>query len=434
MRTIFRLDNPVKDHAWGSYGGISACTGAPVPVGKRAAELWMGAHPSFPSIAEGVRLDTRIAADVAAMTGAAAFASGATLPFLFKVLSAGEPLSIQAHPSRATAREGYARENASGIPLDSPLRTYRDDNHKPELAVALSPFTALCGFRPLAETLDLMGPALSGALLGALAGSRRISPVDLVERLLAPARFPDRASAERLQELALSRAESLAQAGSPSRTDPAHKPDPAPRLVPLLARLYPLDPGVLMPFILNALVLEPGEGIYLPAGVLHAYMEGTCLELMANSDNVIRGGLTPKHVDTAELLRVLREREAEESRTGTTGMQLLHPVREGAAEIWKTPAREFELSRIRRVPSVGSAGIPPVTIVPRGPEILLCTEGSFNIEVASAESHALERGQSVFIAAACPGYRVTGAGTLWRAGEPDSASAPDRATATEPGA
>lgn len=421
---MFRLENPIREHSWGSYGGIHACTGAPVPTGIRAAELWMGAHPSFPSLADGVRLDERIAADAAA-----------TLPFLFKVLSAGEPLSIQAHPSLPTAREGFARENAAGIPLDAPHRTYRDGNHKPELAVALSPFTALCGFRPVDQALDLMGPALAKALLGSSHRSGSIGPVDLVERLLLPGRYHDRASAKRLQELALARAAALSHSAAipeaGQRSGPSTRPDPLPRLVPLLARLYPLDPGVLMPFVLNALVLEPGEGIYLSAGVLHAYMEGTCLELMANSDNVIRGGLTPKHVDTAELLRVLREREAEEARTGESGVSLLLPVREGAAEVWKTPASEFELSRLTR-----PDGAPAGDFTPVGPEILLCTEGPIHVEVASAESLALDRGQSVFVAAACPGYRLTGSGTLWRAGLPSSAAvpAPDRASATELGA
>ncbi|MBX5483425.1 MAG: mannose-6-phosphate isomerase, class I [Myxococcaceae bacterium] len=392
------LENVVQPYAWGSRTAIARLQGRPEPSPGPEAELWMGAHPQAPSrlIRAGVPL-TLISAIQAApereLGPDIARAFGGTLPFLLKVLAAETPLSLQAHPSLDQAQEGFARENALGIPLTAPQRNYKDANHKPELLCALTAFDALCGFRDVRETIALFG-SLGVPELDPLLRPLRASPDAFGLRrtfeILMTSPAEQRAPwVARVARAARERAE-----GSRFRREL--------EWAARLETLYPGDPGVVGTLLLNLVQLAPGEAIYLPAGNLHAYLHGVGVEIMANSDNVLRGGCTPKHVDAPELLRVLN--------FSTGPIAPIHPLRsKDGDEVYPTPAREFRLSR--------ASVTPADTFAParRGPELLLCTAGALEIQAGKGDALHLRSGQSVFVSASDPAYRVRGDGVLFRA-------------------
>lgn len=394
---VLVLDNPIQNYAWGSRTAIAELLGRKTPSAEPEAELWIGAHPKAPSrIAEprGMgTLDRAIQDDPVALLGSdVCDRFGNELPFLFKVLAAGEPLSIQAHPNQEQARAGWARENAEGIPLDAPRRSYRDINHKPELVCALTPFTALKGFRPPGDVASGLQP-IARPELGAETSrlEREASPAAL--RALF-ARLMTLDAEERAPLLKRAAAEAARRAG-----------DPAWRWVKKLVAAHPGDASALAPLYLNLVTLDPGEALFLPAGELHAYLEGTALEIMANSDNVLRGGLTPKHVDVQELLSVLV--------FDAPPLELLTAEAEGpGVSRFRTPAREFELAFVEL-----AADRPHESGSGRGVEILLQLEGSCRIE-AQGTAVTLERGRSVLVPAAVPSYALVGAGRLARARVP----------------
>lgn len=263
------ITNEPRDYAWGSPTLIPDLLGV-APTGDPQAEVWYGTHPGSPSRVPGRQGDLR---DVAG-----------DLPFLVKLLAAGSPLSLQAHPTTAQAREGFARENAAGIPLDAPSRNYKDPFAKPEMVYALSDeFRALCGFRPVARTRELLD-AVDPGLMPGLRADADLRPV--FEGLLS-GDAPSRSTVARVSELA------------------ADADGEAWRTVRGLVAAYPGDPGIAISLLLHTVVLGRGEAIYLPAGNIHAYQEGLGIELMGPSDNVLRCGLTPKHVDVPELLSVV---------------------------------------------------------------------------------------------------------------------------------
>jgi mannose-6-phosphate isomerase len=393
------LVNTVQPYAWGSRTAIAELLGQPSPSPGPQAELWLGAHPVAPSRVQRPHgtptLLELIGAAPQRLLGEALVARfGPSLPFLLKVLAAETPLSLQAHPSLAQAREGHARENALGLALDAPGRNYKDANHKPELLCALTPFDALCGFRSAHETL---------ALLGGLG-------VSGLERLLAPLRAsPDARGLARTFETlmtlppgergALVASTAAACAALASRGGPSSE---ALGWAARLAQLYPGDPGVIGSLLLNWVRLEPGQALYLPAGNLHAYLHGVGVELMASSDNVLRGGCTPKHVDVPELLRVL------DFRCGPVTPLAPAPSPDGVEHAWATPAPEFRLSRLTLRPA---SRLQPAR---RGPEILLCTGGAVRLSLGE-QVLALPRGASAFVSAADGAYVLEGEGVVFRA-------------------
>jgi mannose-6-phosphate isomerase len=397
-QTVFVLDNPVLNYAWGSRTAIADLLGRPAPSALPEAELWIGAHPKAPSrvaAPAGVgSLDRAIQNDPVGVLGhEVCDRFGNELPFLLKVLAAAEPLSIQAHPSHEQARNGWARENAEGVPLDAPRRNYRDPNHKPELVSALSAFTALKGFRPLDEVARNLEPVARPEIapeLGRLA--REHNPLAL------------RALFARLMTLdPEERAPVLKRATSEAAR--RRKTDTAWEWVARLMKHYPGDVSALAPLYLNVITLAPGEALFLPAGELHAYLEGTALEIMANSDNVLRGGLTPKHVDVPELLATLAFQGGppEVLRTAASGP---------GEQVYRTPAREFELGFL----SVEPDG--PFTPSPgRGVEILLGLAGETTV-LAGSEAVPLGPGRSVLVPASLESYTLEGDGRLCRARVP----------------
>ncbi|WP_299570982.1 mannose-6-phosphate isomerase, class I [uncultured Williamsia sp.] len=397
MRT---LDGVVRPYAWGSRTAIASLRGMPTPSPHPEAELWFGAHPAAPAHCvdggAGEDLLTVIDADPAGQLGAhCADRFENRLPFLLKVLAAEEPLSLQAHPTKEQARAGFARENAAGIPVDAPDRNYRDDNHKPELVVALSEFDALAGFRDPTVTVellrDLQVPELD-SYLGLLAGQ------------------PDSHGLRALFTTWLTLPDSILRSVIPAVLEAAIAYLNAGgrrfalefQTVLELGEAYPMDPGVLTVLLLNRLRLSPGEGLFLGAGNLHAYLRGTAVEIMANSDNVLRGGLTPKHMDVPELLAVLDFAPSAVS-------DLLPAVRTvGPERIYSTPASEFRLSRIEldgtgtRLPSSVSLDAP-------GPQILTVISGTVEVRGHGADYVSVTPGRSLWLADSDPDVVVRAA-------------------------
>ncbi|GAA1069479.1 mannose-6-phosphate isomerase, class I [Kitasatospora nipponensis] len=396
-----RLANTVRPYAWGSTTAIPALLGEQ-PTGEPQAELWLGAHPGDSSRVDrgaGVRrLAEVIAADPVAELGAEAVEKfGPTLPFLLKVLAAGIPLSLQVHPSRAQAQAGFAAEEAAAVPVEAGHRNYKDANHKPELICALDEFEGLCGFRDPLATADLM-ELLAVPGLSPLIDLLRTKPAGqaLRETLATVLTTDSGVVAVLVKELA----EALERAQREYPDSPyvdawagyAHT-----------AALYPGDAGVLAALLLNHVRLQPGEALYLGAGVPHAYLRGTGVEIMANSDNVLRCGLTPKHVDVPELLKVV---VFEAGDPGVRG-----PVA-GAdgEELFPVPIDEFRLSRFTLTADGAQRRVDG-----RAAQILLCTEGAATLTDATGATLELAKGQSAYLPATGTDTALTGTGVLFRA-------------------
>jgi mannose-6-phosphate isomerase len=381
------LDNPVRPYAWGSRTAIADLLGKPVPAPHPQAELWLGAHPGDPSRVSDQSLVDVLAADPAGQLGASVAARWAgRLPFLLKVLAAEEPLSLQAHPSAEQAAEGYAREESRGIARDAGNRNYPDPTPKPELLCALTEFHALAGFREPNRTVELLR-AVSTEGLGPY--------VDLL------AGEPNRDGLRALFTTWITLPQPAIDDLVPELLDECvvHVKEKGPfelecRTLLELGESYPGDAGVLAAALLNRLVLAPGEAIFLPAGNLHSYLRGTGVEVLANSDNVLRGGLTPKHVDVPELLRVLDFSYGDMA--VTTGSAA------GARHVYRTPTPEFELSRLEWLADESE----PVTLPGGTPRILMTMDG----ELAVSEGLTLHRGQSLWIPASDPDVTLTPVG------------------------
>ncbi|MGD8676998.1 MAG: mannose-6-phosphate isomerase, class I [Desulfobacterales bacterium] len=400
MQRIGILKNTIQPYAWGSHTAIAELLGTRPEPDTPQAELWMGAHPKAPSLmavdAEWVSLEELIERYPQEMLGRrAAVMFHNKLPFLFKVLAAARPLSLQAHPSFAQARQGFERENAQGIPLNDARRNYRDANHKPECICALTPFWVLHGFRKIPEILAL-GSRLDLAVFEDLLNVLRNRPdAQGLKSFFKALMTLSPAKRALLTEQAVKTALAFASE------------DPVYRWMGELGKAYPGDVGILGPILLNLILLQPGQALYLPAAELHAYLEGTGIELMANSDNVLRGGLTPKHVDIEELLRVLNFEER-------TAHVLTPRSTAGGERVYECPAREFVLSTITVV-SKTTYSSPRV----RGIEILLCTAGAGKVtDQGTGEEVALPKGRAALVPAAVKGYVLEGEAVVYKAAVP----------------
>ena len=385
---VVALTGVARPYAWGSRTAIQQLLGRP-PDGQPIAELWFGAHPDDPSTVDGAPLDSLIAADPAGWLGSAGVERfGPRLPFLLKVLAAETALSIQVHPTLEQAQAGYARDNAAGLAADAPERNYRDANHKPELLCALTPFEALCGFRPVAATLalldDLAMPELD------FVADRLRGPDPLRAAFTAVLTHPEPAAL----------VAALSRRTADASTGPLHG-------ARLAADDFPDDVGSVLTLLLNHVVLAPGEAIYLGAGTVHAYLRGTGVEVMANSDNVLRCGLTPKHVDIDELLAVTDFSELAEPRW---------PRADGLT--FEVPVPDFRLAAF-------DAGSELDYVVPAGaPRIVLCTDGAVRVTSMAGGSGGgarsgpgavpveLAPGRAAFVPAGVP-VTVSGHGTAF---------------------
>lgn len=396
------MENRVMHYAWGSRTAIPRLMGAAEPAAEPWAELWMGAHFKAPSClvrnGERLLLDRWIAQhpdEVLGLPVGRRF--GSELPFLFKILAADAPLSIQVHPDRRQASEGFERENREGIPIDGPDRNFRDPHHKPELLVALTPFEALKGFRQPAEMCELLEGAAVAFDPGGLEGESNCAREDALRRIFRRLLELPAAARERCLQKAMARARLL---------EGSH---PAFACVLRLGERYPADMGVLAPLFMNLMRLDPGEALFVAPGELHTYLGGLGLEIMANSDNVLRAGLTRKRVDLDGLLEIARF----EARPA----DVLQPVPARAFErVFDVPVEEFGLSRI----TLGE-GDSYVAELNRSVEILLCIEGEALLrDAVTGEVLILRKGSSAVVAAAVPSYIIQGPATLYRAYVPQT--------------
>lgn len=346
-----RLVHGVAQHyAWGDPHAIPALLGVP-DDGRPWAEWWIGTHPGGPAVLD----------DGTPLRGAVG-----DLPYLVKLLAAAEPLSLQTHPDIVTAQVGFRRENDAGIALSDPTRIYRDPFAKPEILCALTEFDALCGFRPVADTATLL---------------RRLGLGDLAERLLTDG-----------LEAVVSGLYRRTIDAAPIATACSGHDEPAAVLVGALDSQYPGDPSVAITLFLNRVSLQPGEAIHLTPGNLHAYLRGLGVEVMGASDNVVRGGLTPKHIDVDELLRVLRFEPLPDP--------VVRPRRTAVGEwAYDTPDAPFAVTRL----DVTDTTIHTAT----SRELLLCTSG---------DADTLRRGDSAVLR---PDEMITltGPATVWAVAE-----------------
>lgn len=385
------LRNTVQPYAWGSPTAIPRLLGVENPEGTPQAELWMGAHPSAPSRLDRggreVSLDRVIAAAAEAELGeATARRFGGRLPFLLKVLAARTALSIQLHPDRAQAEAGFAAEEERGVPRNARERVYVDDWPKPEVLCALTPFEVLAGLRPAAQAAEILS-RLGVASLDALAGELRAipKPATVARALATLLSWPQ---AERAALVGAVVAAAARAAGEVCEFQPAYG------AVGRMAPDHPGDIGLVCSLLMNHAIVQPGQALFMGAGGVHAYIRGTGIELMANSDNVIRAGLTPKHIDVPELVRVLDPEVAVPILTA-------RQVGEGIEE-FDTPVPEFRLRRLTVTPDAGgrAADTASMLTVPGNglPRILLCVEGAV---MAASGSRILElrRGQSCYLSA-----------------------------------
>lgn len=363
-----RVVGVVQHYAWGDPSFIPDLLGAR-PDGTPWAELWLGTHPSAPSTAIDPTTATGSSTQADDERRPLTDVSG-TLPYLLKVLAAAEPLSLQTHPTAEQARLGFEREERDGPAVDAADRIYRDPYPKPELICALTSFDALCGFRPVADTVGLLRSIGAGEL------------ADRLERDGLATTVTD-----------LYRNDQVAQ-GTINATIAtcAKRAEPEAQLVVELAARYPDEPSVVITLLLNRLTLEPGEAIFLGPGNLHAYLHGVGIEIMGASDNVVRGGLTAKHVDVDELLAVLDFTPLVDPRTPSSA----HGPGNWCYDTADTP---FRLWRHEIDDSF--------SVTASGRELLLCTDGSTDL---------LKRGQTIYLA---PGESITltGSATVFRVEE-----------------
>ncbi|MEJ2658233.1 MAG: mannose-6-phosphate isomerase, class I [Desulfobacterales bacterium] len=400
MIGICLLENIVQEYAWGSYTALPELLGNDSPARVPQAELWMGAHPKAPSMVKWngkqqslLELVEKYPKDILGEKVADKFQN--RLPYLFKVLAAAKPLSIQAHPSLNQAKDGFERENRLGIPFNAFNRNYKDGNHKPECLCAVSPFWALNGFRKISEMTKLLERICPPGIKKTLDFLRQQPDSDGLKHFFNTMMTMDRRSRKRVVDDAVKNAQTVKDENK------------AYQWMIDLDKEYPSDIGVFSPVILNLICLEPGQAMFLPAGTLHAYLEGVGIELMANSDNVLRGGLTPKYVDVKELLNVLNFEEHE--------INILHARRINPCEYrYETHAEEFALSVIT-VKTDMSYYSPDERCV----EILLCTEGDAVVANFTGNSSVdIKKGMSILIPAAVKKYNIKGDAVLYKAAVP----------------
>jgi len=397
MKKICFLENAVQEYAWGSYTAIAKLLDESSSSDVPQAELWMGAHPKAPS---RVRYDGKTVSlqkiikdkpkDILGETVADKFNN--KLPYLLKVLAAARPLSIQAHPNIAQAKEGFKRENEQGISIDAPNRNYKDANHKPECICSLTPFWALNGFRKIIDIISFMEKICPQGLGNMLDELRNRSDSKGLMIFFQALMTLGQKKKKQVIDEAVNNARKL------------EKKDPVFEWVIKLYKEYQEDIGVLSPAFLNLICLKPGQAMFLFAGELHAYLDGLGIELMANSDNVLRGGLTPKHVDVPELLKIVNFKERD--------IKILQCEENNSNEcIYTSRAEEFILSVISVSPKKNYTN-PAV----RSAEILLCTDGRATITYFDNDKDiSLKKGKSVIVPASVRMYNIKGMAKIYKA-------------------
>ncbi|MEZ9259988.1 mannose-6-phosphate isomerase, class I [Vibrio splendidus] len=390
---IYMLKNPIKNFPWGSRTAICDYFGIENPNSDHQAELWMGAHPlASSSIVVNdidVSLYDAITQNPEYWLSKQTKVSESSLPFLMKILAAEEPLSIQVHPSKTAAELGFDLENTKAIPLDAANRHYKDDNHKPELVYAITPYLAMNGFREFKQILRFFNTL----------------NITSIEEIYTP--FKEKPGSSSLKEffselLALTgekKDQAILELISSLKVNGSDLPDEA-ALIERFQRLYPRDIGLFSPLFLNVIELKPGEAMFLYAETPHAYIHGLGIEVMANSDNVLRAGLTPKHVDVNELINNTKFEPILFSEL------TMKPEKLGGREVYPIPVEDFKFDVL--TPSEG------IDVNVSSTEVLFCVSGSVTVTVGT-ESRLITKGESLVLPAAIDQYSIFGDGRLARA-------------------
>lgn len=384
-----KLINSVQNYAWGSKTALTELYGIANPSQQPMAELWMGAHPKSSSRIEGadgkaVSLRDVIEHDKATLLGESVAKRFGELPFLFKVLCAAQPLSIQVHPNKHNSEMGFAKENAAGIPMDAAERNYKDPNHKPELVFALTPFLAMNAFREFSEIVSLLQP-VSGAHT-AIAHFLQEPNAERLSQLFAS--LLNMQGDEKSRALAVLKAALNSQQGEPWQT------------IRIISEFYPDDSGLFSPLLLNVVKLNPGEAMFLFAETPHAYLQGVALEVMANSDNVLRAGLTPKYIDIPELVANVKFVAKPADQLLTT------PVKHGTELDFPIPVEDFAFS-------LHDLSAQETAISQQSAAILFCVEGEAVLSKGE-QRLVLKPGESAFIGADESPVNASGVGRLAR--------------------
>jgi mannose-6-phosphate isomerase len=384
-----KLINSVQNYAWGSKSALTDLYGIANPQQLPMAELWMGAHPKSSSKVQDANGSVQVLRDLidqdkTRWLGEAVANRFGELPFLFKVLCADQPLSIQVHPNKQASEAGFAKENAAGIPLDAAERNYKDPNHKPELVFALTPFLAMNAFREFSEIVSLLQP-VAGAHTS-IAHFLEKPDAESLSQLFAS--LLNMQGEEKSRALAVLSAALTSQQGEPWET------------IRVIKQFYPDDSGLFSPLLLNVVKLEPGEAMFLFAETPHAYLQGVALEVMANSDNVLRAGLTPKYIDIPELVANVKF-------TPKPAAELLtQPQKDGSTLEFPIPVEDFAFS-LHDLSSQETA------LAQHSAAIVFCVEGEALLSKGD-ERLTLKPGESAVIRADESPVAVSGVGRVAR--------------------
>lgn len=375
----------LRHYDWGSPDEICRILGC-LPQARPVAEAWFGAHPSAPSITgTDERLDEVISAAPDTQLGVDAVERfGPNLPYLLKLISVARPLSLQVHPDVVNATAGFLREEAAGLPLDDPRRMYKDRNAKPEMVVALTRFEALCGFSAPQDVVSLLSEVndpLIGKIVSVLAGAvGREQVMALFGELVSPNTRPAAVEVQAAADAC------------------ALVSDPRCALVTQLVAHFGPDPGAVAALLLERVVLDPGEALFIPVGGVHAYLSGLGLEVMANSDNVLRAGLTSKYVDVGEFM----------ANVAAVPPARITPLRQGSTELFRPPVSDFLLT------ISDLDGLQTKTLTAGGPRIILCLSGHCECS-SGAQNLKLVEGEAIFVPATVGPLLLTGTGRVVQA-------------------
>jgi len=389
---FFPMENIIQDYIWGSRTAISELLSVDNPDNAHQAEIWMGAHPNgcskITNNGESTLLSDFINQDKTAVLTEQTATEFGELPYLFKVLAAGEALSVQVHPSKAQAEVGFAKEEAAGIPRTAGNRNYKDPNHKPELVYALTPYQAMNGFREFTQTIALF---------------EQVNIPVLTDLVAAFASTPTSKGLETFFSaiLSLQGEEKETAVSALLEYATAHQQDALFATIVELAGQHPGDIGLFTPLMLNVITLQPGEAMFLYACTPHAYLKGTGLEIMANSDNVLRAGLTPKYIDVAELVDCTKFDAIPFDTLQFT------PEQKDGGLYYDIPVDDFKFALFESVSNL--------TVSTQSAEILLALDSDVTLTHQDGETVTIHQGQSVFIPAYVDAYSLNAAGRVARA-------------------
>lgn len=390
--TMWKLHNVIKHYDWGSKTALTQLFNIENTDHLPQAELWMGAHPAGTSIAvtqdgQSIKLNELIAQNPRLILGEKTAKTYHGLPYLFKILAADSALSIQVHPELSKAKRGFNNENELGIALDSPMRNYKDPNHKPELIYALTPFWAMNGFRPVKQIIELF---------------QQLNIECLEKGLTAFTNTPTEAGLKTFFYFLLTLNDDIKQQAISELKNRLIELDGAPfNIIKHLIKQYPNDCGLFSPLILNVIELKPGQAMFLTAQTPHAYLKGSGLEIMANSDNVLRAGLTHKHIDINELLNNTEFKSISPNALLTT------PIHHKNKIDFPVPVKDFAFEILH-------SNTPPTMQLIHSAEIILCIEGEVTLSTKT-DLFKIKTGESVFIAHSAQSFHYYGHGTLARA-------------------